>query len=146
MKSSGTRHSGFTLIEVMIAAVILFSVLSFASLAVKSARQSSESASETVTLYQPVPLIVDQIREVLQQQAAEQLQGAGAIFGVRYQWSAIRMQYAPPAPRFDPDMTAFVSYKPRFARYQVSLILQKDNKNRELSYVELAWTDIQPEL
>lgn len=146
MMANRNVQRGFTLIEVMIAAVILFTVLGFASLAVKNARQSSESAADSIVLYEPVPLIVDQIREVLQQQAAEQLQGSGAIFGVQYQWTADRLQFAPPVPRFDPDLTIFVSYKPRFAKYQVHLSLKKDNKSRDLTYQELSWTGIQPEL
>lgn len=134
-----SSESGFTLVEVLIAAVILFAILSMTALAFKSARQSSESASQTIELYAPVPIILSNIKAQLQLQAPETLNGEGNVMGVNFVWSATTETYRPPIQRFDIDDNTFREYQPRFRLYRVELELEFGGKVKNLSYQEIAW-------
>ncbi len=138
-------HAGFTLIEVMIATVIMFSVLSFVALSFKSAQQTSQKVSEMITMMGPVPMIVDTIRHQIRENTDLQAEivGAGSVLGMQYQWRAQRLEYRQPPNRFDPDLGAFVDYAPRFHLYEIELTLARQNKSRTFTYKELAWSDLQ---
>ena len=56
---------GFTLIEVLIAAVIMFTVLATATVSLRAAMHASERASRTAELLAPLPWITPTIAERL---------------------------------------------------------------------------------
>lgn len=133
------RQHGFTLVEVLIAAVIMFMVLATAALSLRTAAHASERATRTVELVAPLPWITPVIRESLRSDPADERSGEGRLFGVEYRFRANIVRLGAPPTRFDPDVTDFVEYAPRFALYDVELELERDGETTSFLYQELAW-------
>ena len=137
------RQCGFTLVEVLIAAVIMFMVLSTAALSLRTAAHASERAARTVELLAPLPWIVPVIREDLRNDPAAERSGEGRLFGVDYRYRANIVRLGAPPARFDPDVADFVDYGPRFALYDVELELERDGESTSFLYQELAWRHLE---
>ena len=137
------RQSGFTLVEVLIAAVIMFMVLATAALSLRTAAHASERAASTVELLTPLPWIVPVIREDLRNDPAAERSGEGRLFGVDYRFRANIVRLGAPPPRFDPDVADFVDYRPRFALYDVELELEREGESTSFLYQELAWRHLE---
>jgi len=130
---------GFTLVEVLIAAVIMFMVLATATLSLRTAMHASERATATAELLAPLPWITPVIREILRNDPAAERSGEGRLYGVMYRFRANIVRLGAPPTRFDPDATDFVEYAPRFALYDVELELEHDGETMTFIYQELAW-------
>lgn len=133
-------NRGFTLIEVLIAAAIMFSVLAVAAVSFKTARQSSDKAAETVLLLAPLPLIMDTIRTQIRTNPLESLHGDGSFSGVRYAWSAETQFFLAPPSFVEPESLTLIQYEPRYRLYEVQLTLMHGVQERQFVYKELAWT------
>ena len=133
------RQAGFTLLEVLIAATILFTVLAVATETYRNALLASSRAEGLVNLLTPLPLITSSIRSQLRSNPVEQLEGGAELLGVSYSWQATTVRYAPPARRFDSDTGDFRDYPPRFRLYDVRLELARAGQERVFLYQELAW-------
>lgn len=144
------RELGFTLVEVLIAAVIMFTVLATATLSLRGAMISSERASRTVELLAPLEWITPSIRERLRENTGENMgnslapeqSGEGALFGVEYRFRATLVRVGAPPPRFDTDVMDFVEYPPRFGLYDIELELERDGDTSRFVYQELAWSSL----
>ena len=133
------RQRGFTLLEVLIAATILFTVLAVATETYRNSLLASGRAQGLVTMLTPLPLITSAIRNQLRSNPVEKLSGSSELLGVGYEWEAITVRYGSPPYRFDPDMTDFVSYPKRFRLYDIRLKLRRAKQEREFLYQEIAW-------
>lgn len=133
------RPRGFTLIEVLIAAAILFMVLSLATVSFKTARESSSKAAAELQMLSPLPFMMDTIRTQIRLNPQERLEGDGAFDGVAYRWTAITEQYQAPIGFFDPESMSESRFQPRFRLYKVELIVQVGLRERTVTYKELAW-------
>lgn len=137
-----TKQAGFTLIEVLIAAMIMFSVLATAALAFKNASQNSAQAEKNIQLLAPLALIKDHIVSKLNPMEDQQLAGSGQVLGVEFAWQAEVLVHAAPVGSYNIDLGSFVEYEPRFLVYQVKLELSYDGLKRQQQYKELLWQDI----
>jgi prepilin-type N-terminal cleavage/methylation domain-containing protein len=133
------RQRGFTLLEVLIAATILFAVLAAASETYRNALLASSRAQGLVSMLTPLPLITSAIRNQLRTNPVETGNGRSELLGVAYEWEATTVRYGSPPTRFDPDLTDFTSYPPRFRLYDVRLELRRGTQQREFLYQEIAW-------
>ena len=133
------HERGFTLLEVLIAATILFTAIAVASETYRAALLASRKAETLVAMLTPLPLITSSIRNDLRSDPAEQREGAAAMMGVGYTWRATTARYEPPPARFDADRLDFVSYPPRFRLYDVELKLWLRGQKRVYIYQEVAW-------
>jgi len=133
------RQRGFTLLEVLIAATILFAVLAVATETYRNSLLASGRAQGLVTMLTPLPLITSAIRNQLRSNPVEKLSGSSELLGVDYEWEAITVRYGSPPYRFDPDLTDFRSYPPRFRLYDVRLELGRGAQQRVFLYQEIAW-------
>jgi len=140
------EQRGFTLIEVLIAAVIMFTVLATATVSLRAAMHASERASRTTELLAPLPWITPTIRERLREHSGDNLatehSGEGVVFGVEYRFHALLVRSAAPPPRFDPDVIDFIEYAPRFGLYDVELELEREGEKSRFVYQELAWSPL----
>lgn len=147
LRPSRQRQQGFTLIEVLIAAVIMFTVLATATLSLRGALVASERATRTTELLAPLPWITSTIRDRLRDRVLEsptpEYSGDGALFGVDYRFRAELVSFAPPPSRFDPDVANFIEYPPRFGLYDVELTLEREGEISSFIYQELAWRPLQ---
>ena len=136
-------QGGFTLIEVLIAAVIMFTVLATATLSLRGAMHASERASRKTELLAPLPWITPTIRARLREYPGDKLaterSGEGVMFGVEYRFHASLVRSAAPPSRFDVDAAEFVEYAPRFGLYDVELELEREGEKSRFVYQELAW-------
>ena len=133
------RQRGFTLLEVLIAATILFTVLAVATETYRNALLASSRAEGSWSLLTPLPLITSSIRSQLRSNPVEKLDGRSELLGVSYEWQAATIRYGAPPRRFDPDATDFISYQPRFRLYDVRLKLRRAGQERAFLYQEVAW-------
>ena len=144
---SGRRQHGFTLIEVLIAAVIMFTVLGTATLSLRSATTASERAARTTELLAPLPWITSTVRNELRdkvgKEVASEYSGEGVMLGVDYRYRAALIRMGAPPPRFDPEMQDFVEYAPRFGLYDVDLTLEREGETSRFIYQELAWRPLE---
>jgi len=140
---SGQRQGGFTLVEVLIAAVIMFTVLATATLSLRGALTASERATRTTELLAPLPWITSTIRDSLRAKVSDSAtpehSGEGVLFGVDYRFRAELVRSGAPPPRFDPEMQDFIEYAPRFGLYDVELHLEREGETSSFIYQELAW-------
>jgi len=136
------RQAGFTLLEVLIAATILFAVLAVATETYRNALLASSRAEGLLNLLTPLPLITSSIRSQLRSNPVEELEGDAELLGVNYRWQATTARYGAPARRFDPDVADFRTYPPRFRLYDVRLKLERGGQERVFLYQELAWEPV----
>lgn len=134
------NNRGFTLIEVLIAAAIMFSVLAVTAVSFKTARQSSDKAADTILLLAPLPLIMDTIRTQIRANPLENLNGDGAFSGVQYRWTAETQLFLAPPSFVEPESLAKIQYEPRYRLYKVQLTLTYGAQERQFIYKELAWS------
>jgi type II secretory pathway component PulJ len=137
------RSSGFTLIEVLIAATILFASLVIISESYRESMASSRKADAIAKMLTPLPLIVSGIRNDLRENPTERREGEGDMLGVHYRFQASTVRFEPPPTRFDPDTTMVTSYAPRYRLYDVKLRLELGEESREFIFQELAWLPLQ---
>lgn len=134
------RIRGLTLIEVLIAATILFTMLAVVSESYRASLMASSRAEDTVRLLTPLPLITSAVRQQLMANPIERVEGGGELLGVRYRFVADSLDYRPPLPRFNTDTGEFTTYPPRFRLYEVSLELRSKRAVRSWRYREVAWS------
>ena len=137
------RQGGFTLIEVLIAATILFVAITVASETYRTAMQASRRAEAVVAMLTPLPLIVALVRSTLRDDPAERREGSGDLLGVGFRFDATTVRFGPPPRRFDPDAAVFRDYPPRFRLYDVRLVLSYGGQERTYLYQELAWLPLE---
>jgi len=140
MRSNKTQQ-GFTLLEVLVASVILISSIAAISLAYRGALIASERADKNVQISGVIPVIVSAVAEDLRAQDNGQvlLNGAGSAWGAKYSWKAELSEFKPPPEQFDIDEGKVVSYKPRFRLWAVELNVKFNGVEKYFTYSELSW-------
>lgn len=134
------KAKGFTLIEVLIAAMIMIAVLTLTAMSFQSARSSNEAAAKTLQLLAPLPLITDTIRAQIREKATDSLNGDGSLNGVSYSWSATTEVFAAAPPAYSAENDEYTPYPKRFRLYLVKLTLSAGRKSESFEYKEFAWT------
>ena len=133
-------QQGFTLVEVLIASVILFTVLVAVSQAYQGANRASERAEAMVQMQGVVPLLLDTIRFRLKDaDSSESLQQEGQLNTVLFEWRAAVVEQGAPPDRLSPEDGGLISFDDKFFLWQVELRLQLGNTERHFSFQELTW-------
>lgn len=129
---------GFTLIEVLIAAVILFSALAVTSELYSSSSLSAEKASESSRVSQAsliaVQTIKTQLRKSAEQRSLSEHTGVSLVMGIEFHWTANRESFLsrarelsdidPPKQQFslfDVEVTP-VSARRQFASFSFKVV------------------------
>jgi Tfp pilus assembly protein PilV len=137
------RQAGFTLIEVLIAATLMFVVIAVATETYRGALLASRRAENVVGMLAPLPLIAAAVRSSLRDDPAERKRGASELMGVHYQFEATTARFGSPPRQFSVDLGDFTQYPPRFRLYDVRLTLRYQGQERIYVYQELAWLPMQ---
>jgi hypothetical protein len=137
------RQAGFTLLEVLIAATVMFVVIAVAAETYRGALLASRRAENVVGMLAPLPLIVAAVRSSLRDDPVETKDGASELMGVRYRFEATTARFGAPPTQFSPDAGRVVQYSPRFRLYDVRLTLNYQGQERVYLYQELAWLPFQ---
>ena len=148
-KSNHTRYhtvnnSGFTLIEVMVAAVILFSVIATVSMVYRGAFLSSEKANNHVNLTSVLPAVLATIKQELQdisRSSETEISHSANAWQIKYQWTAKLLKFKSAPEKLDVDTGNFVKPPLKYKLWQVELALEFNGLTKQYSYNELGWTD-----
>lgn len=134
------KAAGFTLIEVLVASIILFMFIMMASQAFSQSAQSSLKAERAVKVAGIVPLLVDNIKsEIFAAKTLADVVGEGHFQQVNYSWKATLVERKPPIEGFDPLLLDFRSYKDKYNLWRVDLTVSVDKYQRHWVYEELTW-------
>lgn len=135
--------SGFTLIEVLVAATILFLVVATAMTSFQTALSGSEKAASYADMVKFIGPIREQIRTTLMDRVNDTLsntyEGQVVLDGVTFKWTAEQVEAGSPPERFDADVADDASYEERFFLYEVQLKLANNNASADFIYEELVW-------
>jgi Tfp pilus assembly protein PilV len=130
---------GLTLVEVLIAAVILFAALSLSAVAIQSLRQSSAQAEKVINILKPARMIALTIQQQIRRQPQDNMSGSGTVQNVSYQWQARIIKSGSAPPQLDVDSGTLMVPPERFKLYQVTLELTAGGRTEQLQFKELAW-------
>ena len=137
------RSRGFTLIEVMIASVILFASLVAITETYRTNVESSRRAEAVIRMATPLVLIVSEIRESLREDPLDRRSGSGNLMGVSFRFEADISQFASALPAPDPEGATLDLPPKRFRLYDVRLTLTVPGiAEREFLYQELVWLPV----
>lgn len=133
------QQTGFSLVETLVAAMILFSVLSTAFLAFQGSILSSAKAQSRIELLASVPLIRRDISQRLI--STSNLSGRGVVGLFRYSWTATpRVSGSAFNPSLGESPTPS-SEDREFVLWDVVFQVESSDSQREFTFVELAWSD-----
>lgn len=133
-------QKGFTLIEVLIAATILFAVIGVVSQTYRGATIASSKATRSAELLGITPLLLDTIRFRLKMEKTDrQIDDEGVLNGFEFQWNAHVIKKGAPPSRFSPDDGEIVSFDNKFYLWQVNLTVKKQDYSQTFEFEELTW-------
>ena len=129
---------GFTLIEVLIASVILFLFLAIASQAFNQSATASRKAERAAKIAGLLPLLTENIRNKIV--AAKQISvqsDSGSFFDLNYQWEATLLERLGPPKRLSVEIED--DTRDRFNLWQVNVIIGEGRYQRRWQYEEITW-------
>lgn len=135
---------GFTLVEVLVASVILFSAIAVVSMIFRGAFIGSEKADNHINLSAVMPAVLASIKDEIQLQgntSDTKLNGQAQAWDVSYHWQASLLKVKPAQPEFDIDTRSMTNPPDRFKLWQVSLELERNGIIKNYKFNELSWTD-----
>jgi len=139
------KNQGFTLIEIMVSAVILFSVIATVSMVYRGAFISSEKAANSIEIVGVLPSILARLREDIRQQGKSsltELSQSDNVWGVNYKWKAKLIDFKSAPEKFDVDSGKFVTPPKKYKLWQVTLTLEKNGLSKQYQLKELSWLDV----
>jgi len=136
----GRKQKGFTLIEVLIAATILFAVIGAVSQTYQGALISSTKATRSAELLGVTPLLLDTIRFRLKlENNTNSINDKGVINGFEFYWAATIIEKGSPPSKFSPEDGRIVNFDNKFYLWKVELTLKKQNFTKSFEFKELTW-------
>jgi prepilin-type N-terminal cleavage/methylation domain-containing protein len=134
------NNSGFTLIEVLIASIILFSAISITAELYTSSSLSAEKASSKAKFYQLSPMAVSaikaDIRQLSENRKLTEFSGDFTISGISYNWQAQRTIFKSRAA----DVSDFEPSPPQFGIFEVNVFAQENTYTPSNSKNPFAFT------
>jgi prepilin-type N-terminal cleavage/methylation domain-containing protein len=134
---------GFTLIEVLVAAVILFSSIAMVTMVFRGAFISSEKANNHMVISGVLPAVLATLRQDIRLQGnltLTQLTNNGAMWDVDYQWQAVLLSYESAPEKFEPLSLKLVSLAPKYKLWEVQLTLKYKSLLKHYQFNELSWS------
>jgi prepilin-type N-terminal cleavage/methylation domain-containing protein len=130
-RSISQQSAGFTLIEVLIAAIILFSALAVTAELYSASSLSAQKASNKAHFSQINPIAITviktEIRQLTENRKLTELSNEFTISGILYQWDAQRIAFDPRAP----DDEDFAPPRSQFGLFQVDILAQNTQTEKE---------------
>lgn len=145
MRASFSSQMGFTLLEILIAMTILFSVAAASLSAYQNISFSIYRSTDTIDKLTWLTPIMQNIYATLKRNEQGQLNGEDVVNDVNYQWEAVLFEQSPPPSRLEADSGTLIEYAPRYRLYQVSISVshtQNSAKPRSYNYMELVWSPV----
>ena len=137
------KNKGFTLLEVMVASVILFSVIASVSMIYRGAFISSEKANNHVNIVSVLPSVLAQLRYNIREVgnlSTENLSGNGLAWNVHYIWKASLLSHRSAPRKFDIDEGKFMTPPKRYKLWLVDLTLEFNGIQKHYQFKEVSWS------
>ena len=135
---------GFSLIEVLVAALILFLSITIAFTIYRGSIQSAFSAEQSLNLsahVMDVQVLVSQ--EVKNAQQISQINGAGAYGVIDFTWSATPLVQGraehPDNPPISQTIPGFTQGATVITLWEVNMELSLNGKSRAFTFTEMSW-------
>ena len=135
-------ESGFTLIEVLVASVILFATITLVSDMFRGAFVASEKANRHVTIAGIMPLALKQIQAAVRYQAKsgeQNLSGNNIFWGVNVQWQAVQVDFKSAPPLYDYDLGKYQEMPKKYSLWKVNAQFSYGSTVSEYSSYEVSW-------
>jgi type II secretory pathway component PulJ len=138
------KDKGFTLIEVLVASVILFASIATVSMVYRGAFLSSEQANKHVSISGVMPSLLANIRADIRVQGnsfESQLEGQGNAWNVEYRWQATLVQHKSAPQRLDVDSGNYVNPPLKYKLWLVELDVQYKTNAKHYQFHEMSWSN-----
>lgn len=134
---SMNREQGFTLVEVLIASVLLFTSLGLVYSAFSQSVINTEKAQKIIKLNGAFPLVVSKIKSELNNEIDESKRdGTGVIGDVVYQWSSKPVKES---SLLKLETNDFNSQSNSVQLIEVSVFMKVADIERQYSFKETVW-------
>lgn len=138
------QQLGFTLIEVLVAALILFSTIATVSMIYRGAFISSEKSNAYININGVLPSILATIRDEIRQQGnarSEQITNSTTTWQVKYHWQADLVSHKSAPVKIDVDTGNLITPPEKYKLWQVMLTLEYNGLKKHYQFRELSWTN-----
>ncbi len=135
---------GFTLVEVLVASVILFSTIAVVSMVYRGAFISSEKATSHIAITGVLPSVLANIKQSIRAKGnspSTELSGNSNAWDVSYQWRASLVSFKSPPDRFEEGSNVLVTPPEKYKLWQVELAIEKSGLVKSYQFKELSWND-----
>lgn len=142
---SPVNKNGFTLIEVLVAAVIIFATIATTTMIYSGAVQSSRKAEQALAISGYLPMLIEQIESELRQRdtgSGSRIQGNGQISRIQYQWQAELTDRTAPMARPDPLSGELIQQPARYRTWKVSATLSYMDKSQAFDFAVLTFPEL----
>lgn len=133
------KSKGFTLVEVLISAIILFSVLALAAEIYNSSTFSANKAAKSARFFQIHPAVISAIKLDLRSQARNKkkthIAGELNVFGMYYTWQSERISFLPKPKEQDSNTES----EPQFGMFEVLVQANQGTKIQSFSFQVATW-------
>jgi len=140
--NSFKQISGFTLVEILVASVILFASIAMVSMVYRGAYISSDKADGHINITGVLPAVLATIRDDIRAKGNSnltELKNEANMWDVNYQWQASLLQHKSAPRKFDPFNGGFVTPPKKYKLWQVDLTLKRNNLIKQYQFNELSW-------
>lgn len=141
-KTKKSTQTGFTLIEVLIATVILFSSIAMVSMVYRGAFLSSEKANAHIMINGVLPAVLSTIQADIKELGATgqtSITQKAKIWDVDYNWQATIVQSKKAPKKLDIDSGKFIHSKKEYQLWQVNLTFSYKTTQKQYQFSELSW-------
>lgn len=136
--SSFPKQSGFTLVEALIASLIMFIAIGIFTMVFRGAIISSQKASANIEISAAANLVVERISaELTNRHSGKNANGEGKIFDFNYTWRAKVKSSAKPPSRYLGGSKVQADHTAKL--WQVDLTFEKDERIVAFQFEEVTW-------
>lgn len=135
---------GFTLLEILVASVILFSSIAAISLVYRGALLSAEKANAHVTISGVIPNVLGQIRQNIRSKGdlqVTELKGLAESWGVKYRWTALQTLFKAAPATLDFENVGYTVPPNKYKLWNVSVTLEFKGVEKNYEFQEMSWNE-----
>ncbi|MBE0369296.1 PulJ/GspJ family protein [Pseudoalteromonas aurantia] len=144
MRNLKPVSKGFTLIEVLVASMILFATIASISLLYSGSLVASEKSNRHIEISNILPIAIKQIRYNVRSRTQgniTDLSGKNYFWGVEVNWQAVRVSYKPPPPLYSFDLGKHEKQNNKYFLWNITAVFKLDNYSREYQFKEVSWNE-----
>nr|WP_276307696.1 prepilin-type N-terminal cleavage/methylation domain-containing protein [Alteromonas facilis] len=135
--------NGFTLVEVLVATVIMVAALASLTLVFRTNLLSNQKAVDNLTIDTSVPIILNNVRQMVRRNSDPTVLNGRVfkVFSTEYSISLQLVQRASPPRFFNPDSQQLENFPRKYALWNIHVQVNNGDTSREFQLYELSWND-----